>query len=215
MEQTNTLENAAMRYSLWSHERLVGHTELDIPTITSTMRQGFVEPSPEGKPLLEDATGVWRAMAQARRAIRQGADEAAQDDLVTEAMNRREALDLELRDESGETFECEYIRIYDLFDRVDDMEETAQEMEAEFEIYLSSLAPIDRVDALAKRAAADAEIEEFVAEMTEYWKEREMFGSGWPPEDPRWETMQYHLQVHLKGCFDEVSDFLDFGDVAE
>jgi hypothetical protein len=202
-----------MRYSLWSHGRLLGHTELDIHTVTPTMRQGFVEPTPQGKPLLEDATGVWRAMAQRMRAIRQGGDEAAQDDLVTEAMNRREALDLELRDANGEMFECEYIRIYDLLDTgvVDDMEETEEEAEAAFEIYLSGLAPTDRAEVLAQRAAADAEVEEFVAEMTEELNEREMFGSGWPPEDPRWETMQYHLQVHLKGCFDKFADSLDFG----
>jgi len=36
--------------------------------------------------------------------------------------------------------------------------------------------------------------------------ESEMFGSGWPPappEDPRWDSMQYHLQVYLEGRFDD------------
>ena len=30
-----------------------------------------------------------------------------------------------------------------------------------------------------------------------------------PPEDLRWETMQYHLQVHLKRSFDDDVSFLE------
>jgi hypothetical protein len=177
-----------MRYSLWSHDRLLGYTELDIPTITPTMRQGFVEPIPEGRRLLEDATGVWRAMAERKRRQRaRGGEELAEDDdIVTTAMGRRETLDLELRDDRGDVFESEYIRVYDLFDSrngtLDAMCDTEEEQEAAFEI------------------------EEFVAELRQDWKDQEMYGSNWPPpiEDPRWETMQYHLQVHLKGCFDDL-----------
>ena len=50
--------------------RLLGYTDLDIHTETPTMRQGFIEPTAEGRPLLEDATGVWRAMADRKRAKR-------------------------------------------------------------------------------------------------------------------------------------------------
>ncbi len=207
-----------MRYSLWSRERLLGYTDLDIHTVSPMMRQGFIEPVPEGRSLLEDATGVWRAMAEQKRARRaRGGDEATSDnDLVEASMMRREALDLELRDEEGGVFECDFMQIYDLFDAktgvVDAMGDTEEESEAKFEIHLSSLSREDREKALAQRADSDAEIEEFVAELKAEWEEAELFGSGWPPpppEDLRWETMQYHLQVHLKRSFDDDLSFLE------
>jgi hypothetical protein len=210
-----------MRYSLWSRGRLLGYTDLDIHTVSPTMRQGFIEPVPEGKPLLEDATSVWRAMAERKRSRRaRGGDDAPGDsELVQASLDRREALDLELRDEQGGVFECEFMQIYDRFDlkngAVDAMEDTEEEQEAQFEIYLSSLSPEGREKALAQRADTDAEIEEFVAELKEEWGEMELFGSGWPPlppEDPRWDTMQYHLQVHLKSSFDDDLSFLESED---
>ena len=54
--------------------------------------------------------------------------------------------------------------------------------------------------------------DELFAELSEEWEEMELFGSGWPPmppEDPRWDTMQYHLQVHLKSSFDDDLSFLE------
>ena len=160
-----------MRYSLWSGDRLVGHTDLDIDTVTPTMRQGFIEPTPEGRPLLEDATGVWRAMADRKRAerAREGDETTEGDDMVTASMNRRESLNLELRDEHGVVFECDFMRVYDLFDLnagvVDDMSDTEEEQQADFEIYLSSLSPEHGADALAERAATYAEVEALVAEV--------------------------------------------------
>jgi len=211
-----------MRYSLWSHDRLVGYTDLDIPTVTVSMRQGFVDPTPEGKQLLEDATGVWRAMAERKRLRRaRGGEELPEDDdLVNAAFDRREALDLQLRDEHGEAF-GEWIRVYDLRDGdggiVEEMEDTEEEEEAAFQIHLSSLTPEEQADAVAQRAADKAEIERFVAEWIEERDAGEMFKSSWPPpapEDPRWETMQYHLQVHLNSIDDEF-DFLCREDLAE
>jgi hypothetical protein len=128
----------------------------------------------------------------------------ADGDPVRTAMDRRELLRLQLRDERGDVFDCESIRIYDLMDDVDEMNDTEEEEQAAFEIYVSSLEPEERAEALAQRAADQAEIEEFAALWLEERKEREMLNSDWPPpapEDPRWDTMQYHLQVHLKHCF--------------
>ena len=204
-----------MRYSLWSGKQLLGYTDLDINTDTPTMRQGFIEPTPEGRPLLEDATGVWRAMAERKRAerARDGDESSKDDELVTSAMSRREALNLELRDEHDVVFDCDFMRVYDLFDLhagvVDEMSDTEEEQQADFEIYLSSLSPELGADALAQRAITDAEVEALVAEVLEQREERELLGPGWPParEDPRWDTMQYHLQVHLKTSFDDDSDF--------
>jgi len=212
-----------MRYSLWSHERLVGHTDLDIPTITPTMRQGFVEPTNEGKPLLEDATGVWRAMAERKRLqrARDGIELKEDDDLVIAAMDRREALDLQLRDENGDAFGA-WVRVYDLFDAdagiVEEMGDTEEEEEADFQIHLSGLSAEEQAEALAQRAAMKAEVEEFVAQWLEERDESEMFKSSWPPplpEDSRWTTMQYHLQVHLTSCFDDDITIPDFEDSAE
>ena len=204
-----------MRYCLWSGQQLLGYTYLDIHTETPMMRQGFIEPTPEGKPLLEDATGVWRAMAHRKRAKRAhgGGESSKDDELVTSAMSRREALNLELRDEHDVVLECDFMRVYDLFDLhagvVDEMSDTEEEQQADFEIYLSSLSPELGADALAQRAATDAEVEALVAEVLEQREERELLVPGWPParEDPRWDTMQYHLQVHLKTSFDDDSDF--------
>lgn len=206
-----------MRYSLWSHDRLVGYTDLDIPTVTPTMRQGFVEPTDEGKSLLEDATGVWRAMATRKRLqrARDGEELPEDDELVLVAMERRECLDLELRDESGEVF-GEWIRIYDLFDSkagvTFEMGDTEEEQEADFQIRLSGLSPDEQTKALAERAAFQAEIEEFVEQVLEDQRDNEMFNSSWPPpvDDPRWDAMQYHLQVHLTSVFDVDLEILDF-----
>jgi hypothetical protein len=180
------------------------------------MRQGFIEPTPEGKPLLEDATGVWRAMAAHQRAKRsRDGEETAEDlELVTTAQNRREELNLELRDEEGVVFECDFMRVYDLFDMnsgvIDDMGETEEEEQADFEVYLSGLSSEQRADELARRAATDAELEEILAEFQQQRDEEALLGSSWPPppdEDPRWNTMQYHLQVFLKTCFDDGTGF--------
>src|SRR4051794_1675922 len=200
-----------MRYGLWSGRQLLGYTDLDIHTETPTMRQGFIEPTPEGRPLLEDATGVWRAMAGRKRAqkARDGEESSKDDELVTSAMSRRDALDLELRDEHNVVLDCDFMRIYDLFDLnagvVDEMSDTEEEEQAEFEVYLSSLSPESGADALARRNAIDAEVDAFVAEALEQREERQFLGSGWPPErvDPRWDTMQYQVQVYLKASFDD------------
>ena len=125
-----------MRYTLWSRGLLVGHTDLDIHTVTSTMRQGFVEPTEEGRHVLVAETGVWRAIAQMKRERRARGEGRENDDhgIVLAAMERRADHDLELRDEGGARFECSFIRITDLFDMnsgvVDEMSDTEEEEEA-------------------------------------------------------------------------------------
>ena len=197
-----------MRYTLWSRGQLVGHTDLDLHTVTPTMRQGFIEPTAEGAPFLADATCVWRALAEVKRGIRaRGERVAADDDLVQGAFRRREALDLELRDESGAVFDCDFMRVTDLFDVnggiVDEMSDTPEEEEAAFQIRLSGLTGAARDEALAERAQMDADVEAMVAELEADRDEDSTPDSAWPPApppDPRWETMQYLLQVHLKGA---------------
>jgi hypothetical protein len=195
-----------MRYTLWSRGRLVGHTDLDIHTFTATMRQGFIEPTAAGRAVLADATGVWRAIAEVKRDRRARGEVEVNDSApIRDAALRREGLDLELRDEHGTVFDCEFIRVADLFDLetvVDEMSDTPEEEEAEFEIHLSGLSGEARDDALAHRAEFEAEVDAAVAEMMEEQDEGHRFGSAWPPappDDPRWETMQYLIQLHVRG----------------
>ena len=67
------------------------------------MRQGFIEPTEEGKQILADATGVWRTMAEVKRAGRlRGGPGRNDNELFLAAVERREGLDLELVDARGE-----------------------------------------------------------------------------------------------------------------
>ena len=198
-----------MPYTLHSRGTLVGHTDLDIRTITPTMRQGFVEPTDEGRPLLAAATGVWRAIAEMKRTSRARGNPPTIDDhmLVRAAVDRRENLCLELRDEGGAPVPCEFIRITDLFDLengiVDEMDDTEEEEQAAFEIRLSAMSADDRARAIAQRAEMDAAIQADAELLLQEMREDdddEGLGSEWPPappEDPRWQTMQYLIQAHL------------------
>ena len=194
-----------MHYTLWSHGRLVGHTDLDIHTITPTMRQGFIEPTEEGRALLRDATGVLRTIAAERRRRSHGVPLGSRYlDEVEAACDRREALDLELRDESGAVFECEFMRVYDLreMERAWESDNLNDPDEMDSAEYLAALSPEERVEREARRAADEAMLEEWIDEIEHERADEAMYHSAWPPpapEDGRWATMQYYLQVYLKG----------------
>ena len=169
-----------MRYSLWSRQRLLGHTDLDIPCVTKHLMQGFIDPTPEGSTLLPWATGVPRA---ASAGLVRGLTEAERRGREAEfraAVSAREELELELRLEDDTVFPCDFIRVYDLRENV-----LSDEL-------LDDDEPLD--------AETQAEIDADVAA----WEEERRWGSAWPPpmEDPRWDTMQYLIQVYLKGACD-------------
>jgi hypothetical protein len=166
-----------MRYSLWSHERLLGHTDLDIPCVTSHFMQGFIDPTQEGSKLLPRATGVPRASSAGLVRNLSETEQRGRRAEFRAACSAREALDLELRLEDGTVFPCDFIRVYDLRDdwladeSLDDDEPLDPEIEAEIE--------------------ADVEA----------WDEERLGGSAWPAPDPpdsRWDTMQYLIQVFLE-----------------
>lgn len=171
-----------MRYTLSSRGRALGYTELDLPHVQPQVRMGFIEPTPEGLRLLPDATGVPLAahtLAQAakRAAYRRHADLAEYADFRA-ACDRREALVLELRDETGAVFPCEWIEVHDIdalfpedeFD-VDDDEPMDPELEA----------------------AIDHDVELF-----ESFHDGDDFNrTPWEAPDERWETTRYHMMVHL------------------
>jgi len=171
-----------MPYTLWSHGRLVGYTELDIPCVQSHIMQGFIEPTEAGRPLLADAAGVPAVCAANRRAQKQSGrakNDDAEMDAFQRACDRREALHLELRDGDGTHVEVEWIQVNDIqsdpFADITDDDDDDEELEEELQ----------------------AEIDAAIAE----WKSR-FDGEEWkgePEPDPRWETMQYHCMVYLPG----------------
>jgi hypothetical protein len=157
--------------------------------------------------MLADATCVWRAMAEIKRGIRARGVRVDNDDAIfLAATNRREALDFELRDEGGAPVVHDFIRITDLFDMnagvVDEMCDTPEEEEADWQIQLSALSGEERDQALAERAALDADIETLMTQLQERAEEQEeeerMLGSSPQQADPRWDTHQYLMQVHFR-----------------
>ena len=172
-------QHLPMRYSLWSHDCLVGHTDLDISCVTDHLRQGFLEPTPQGGRALIDATGVARIVGT--KAARSEEPETRTLYLAEfrRACDRREALNFVLRDESGEAFDFDFIRIVDL---QTDPDESRDDDEPE------------DVDCDDLDADFFAEIEEVIA----LHEESEQYGSNWPPRDDRWDSMPYLIQVFLR-----------------
>ena len=168
-----------MRYSLWSHDCLVGHTDLDVSSVTDHVRQGFVEPTPQGHAALIDATGVARIVGTKAARAQDPETKTLYLAEFRRACDRREALNFVLRDESGDEFDFDFVRIIDLqtdpYESLDDDE------------------PED-VDCDDLDADFLAEIEEVIA----LHEESEQYGSNWSPRDDRWDTMPYLIQVFLR-----------------
>jgi hypothetical protein len=180
-----------MRYSLWSHGRLLGHTDLDIPCVTPHFMQGFIDPSPEGSKILPRATGVPRAASAGLVRNLSEAERRGREAEFRAACSAREELELELRVEDGTVFPCDFVRVYDLRDNwLDESHDDDEPLDPETE----------------------AEIDAAVAE----WEEERLSESAWsppPPEDPRWDTMQYLIQVFLEGVDDDLLASPDFDEL--
>jgi hypothetical protein len=142
---------------------------------------GFIEPTEEGTRALPDATGVPAAAHALARAAKRAAE--CRYEVLTEfadfraACDRREALNLELRDEMGALFPCQWIRINDIDDHSwaeDDVDEEMFDLELEeaiehdMEVTESYLDDDDQDDALP-----------------------------WEAPDERWESSRYHMMVYL------------------
>ncbi len=172
------LTRYVMLYSLWSHNRLLGHTALDFPHFQDHLRHGFIEPTPLGEELLVDAVGVFRICGERWRPFASLEMDEEYFEAFTRAVEAREAQQLELRDETGAVFECDFIRVYptahswyddgDASDALDDSPDRWSES-------------VDEDD--------DSDVEAFF--------ESESDGT-WEPEDVRWTTMPYFIQVFLK-----------------
>ena len=178
-----------MRYSLWSHGTIIGYTDLDIECISENLRMGFVEPTDAGKQALLDATGVHAVCASRPPRSRDGREDSDPEYLerFEAACARREALDLELRDEAGQLFPCAYMRIYDSFLK---WPEETDEYD-----------PLDDPDLdpelRAQMEADRADIEEWFRQSLED-AEADAWKHGYEEPDPRYETVQYTVQVVLR-----------------
>lgn len=116
-----------MAYSIWSHDRLVGHSELDYRRAFPRHRMGDFYPTEAGLKLMPVATGVSPAgielarmvhasqradntqppVGEQRETLRQTSEFA---DLLA-AENHRDALELELRRTDGSVVPTEWIDI--------------------------------------------------------------------------------------------------------
>ena len=172
-----------MRYTLWSRGRSLGYTDLDLPHVQDRVRMGFIEPTDEGSRLLPDATGVPAAANALARAAKRAAD--GREEALTEfadfraACDRREALNLELRDETGVLFPCEWIRVYEIDDHAwadDDIDDDIDDEELDLDW--------------------DAAIEHDV-ELMESYIDGDDQDRPWEPPDERWESFRYHIMVYL------------------
>jgi hypothetical protein len=110
-----------MRYTVWSHGQLAGESDLSFASGDDNVRHGQFIPSEKGAALMPVLTAVpAAAMALARAAKRIASDGASRYERLTEyadmmaAIDRREALGLELRDDTGRTIETEWIDIRDI-----------------------------------------------------------------------------------------------------
>ena len=98
-----------MSYTLWSLGRLVGETDFGFLASEDRQRRGWLIPTEEGESLAAIAAGVSDAMEAALEAY--DLEEAAAD--IASAVDRRDALELELRVPAGITISVDRITIRD------------------------------------------------------------------------------------------------------
>ena len=98
-----------MVYSVWSHRRLLGVTDLDFIYRPPRFRAGWFHPADHTEILMEMATGIGPALHACGK---DGRDMLTDVDLQT-AMADAQSLALELRDATGKIIETEHIGIMD------------------------------------------------------------------------------------------------------
>lgn len=98
-----------MSYTLWSHGRLLGSTNLEFIYRENGHRTGWFRPEPNVQDILDVATGVSPALFAASQS--DNLAEAYAD--VEAAGDRERALELELRDETGKVIATEDIGLRD------------------------------------------------------------------------------------------------------
>jgi hypothetical protein len=174
---------AITRYSLWSQGRLLGYTALDFHPSFPTARLGWFLPTAEGERLMPVLTNLGsfheaipREMADTvpvggtmrekqRHAL---ACQPLQDKLTRDAATALQALDLELRDESGRTIPTQDLAILDTEDllepddgsEIDDgWDPETESIENEMDEFDAALAELGMLDESPSHELSLAEFE--------------------------------------------------------
>jgi hypothetical protein len=185
-----------MRYTLWSRGRTLGYTELDLPHVDGCIRMGFIEPTDDGVRFLPDAIGVSAAAGALANAARRAA--RGHDDAITEfadfraACDRREALNLELRDETGVLLEYEWIQVNDIDEGAWIEDDAADDDDLDHEWLQQFEQDVDPDPEC--QAAIEHDVGLMDAELDgDDWSGE----SAWGTADDRWNWFRYHLMVRL------------------
>jgi hypothetical protein len=204
-----------MSYTLWSHGRVVGRTDLDLPHVLANVRMGFIEPTPDGETALADASRVPNALATLKRTIRRagidGPESQQAHDDVRAAFDRRAALELELRDAAGRPVPVRWIQVNDLVqDVMDDLEDEEHVEDVESLEDVECLKDLEEFDEVEFDWSPHGELEADVAlaannlarDVAPDAPEMEMepveiIDQPWSLPDERWGTMRYHTMIFL------------------
>jgi len=157
-----------MLYTVWSHGRQIGETDLGFAFRHNGLRCGWLHPTALGDRLIPMATGVAPAL---RMVYTIGRDPTAHADLCS-AVDQEKALELELRAPNGAVIATEDIGVIDTH-------------------YLMSLAEYGHHDDDILDADPEAEIETF-----EVWSAENPSVAQWSPAEES-DFPRYQIQVHL------------------
>ena len=158
-----------MRYTVWSHGRQLGETDLGFAFRYNGMRCGWFHPTELGDRLMPIATAVSPAL---RTLYTIGRDPTVCADLCS-AVDQEEALELELRSPDGALVATEDIGIIDTH-------------------YLLSLAECD----LPEDDTLDPEQESEIEALFESWREENPLEIELSPADES-DFPRYQIQVYL------------------
>jgi hypothetical protein len=98
-----------MPYTLWSKDRLVGHTDLGFVESTPGVRFGWFHPTETGAPIVEVITAPSRVLLRAT----QRGDRTSCDAELEIASANVDALALQLRDENGSVVKTDDVGVID------------------------------------------------------------------------------------------------------
>lgn len=162
-----------MQYTLWSRGRLLGETDLGFIYREHGFRCGWFHPNALGERLMAAASGIAPAM---RIEFSIGPDAEAHADVLA-AIDRKEALELELRGPNGSPIDTEDIAIIDTHYLLSIGNDAEEEKRLEEEL----------------TAEEEAEVQEMLAE----WEsEHPAWTQGLEPEEET-EFPRYQIQVQL------------------
>lgn len=161
-------------YTLWSRGRLLAETDLGFVYRENRFRCGWLHPTELGERILPEAVGVAPAL---RAEFMMGPDATLNADILA-AVDRQEALELELHGPDGCKIETESLGVIDTH-------------------YLLALSrhdsPEDRMDEEPLTPEQEAEIEEFVAA----WTEEHEGDLDLSRDEEEVEFPRYQLQIRL------------------